>query len=220
MIWDLLVGLLALWIGAVLLFSGYRLALFLLPIWGFIAGFYVGAAAMQALFGESFLSTVISWVVGVVIAILFAALAYLYWYVAVVMLGASVGASLGSGLISLFGVDPGVLMGLVALIFAVAAALLTMLLGIPKFLLIWLTALLGAGTTIAGVLLIVDRVDRADLRIGAMAAVIEHSLWWSLVYIVLAVIGITAQYRSTLQYELKAPPARGPGSGPRVRPAV
>lgn len=135
MVWDVLLGLFALLIGAVLLFSGYRLALILLPIWGFFAGFWAGAGAITALFGDGFLSTVLSWVVGFVIALLFAVLSYLYWYVAVVLLGASVGASLGSGLMALFGVDPGFLMGLVALLVAVVFAIGTMLLRVPKYLL-------------------------------------------------------------------------------------
>jgi hypothetical protein len=218
--WDFLLGVFALGIGAVLLFGGYRLALILLPIWGFFAGFYLGAGAMQALFGEGFLSTVVSWVVGFVIALIFAVLAYLFWYVAVVLLGASVGASLGSGLMSLFGVDPGFLMGLVAVLFAIGAALLTMLLGVPKYLLIVLTALMGAGTVIAGVLLVFDQINRGELQTGAVVASIENSVWWSLVYIALAAIGMLAQFRSTLSYDLAAPPTRGLGGGPSVRPAI
>jgi len=40
--------------------GGYRFFIFLLPIWGFFFGFGLGAQAVQALFGDAFLSTVTS----------------------------------------------------------------------------------------------------------------------------------------------------------------
>ncbi|MBV9322255.1 MAG: hypothetical protein JO352_00545, partial [Chloroflexi bacterium] len=63
-------GMLALLFGMLLLFGGYRFFIFLLPIWGFFFGFGLGAQAVQALFGDAFLSTVTSWVVGFVIAVI------------------------------------------------------------------------------------------------------------------------------------------------------
>ncbi|MBV9324012.1 MAG: hypothetical protein JO352_09530 [Chloroflexi bacterium] len=50
-------GMLALLFGMLLLFGGCRFFIFLLPIWGFFFGFGLGAQAVQALFGDAFLST-------------------------------------------------------------------------------------------------------------------------------------------------------------------
>ena len=80
----LLVGIVAIAIGAAMMLLGYRLALILLPIWGFFAGFIFGAQVLQEFFGDGFLATTASWVVGVVVGLLFAVLSYLFWYVAVV----------------------------------------------------------------------------------------------------------------------------------------
>jgi len=41
----------ALLMGLVICFGGYRLFLVLLPIWGFFFGFALGAQTIQALFG-------------------------------------------------------------------------------------------------------------------------------------------------------------------------
>lgn len=67
---------LALLYGLGLTFFGYRLFLFLLPIWGFVFGFVFGAQSLQALLGESFLVSVTSWIVGFVVGALFAILSY------------------------------------------------------------------------------------------------------------------------------------------------
>jgi hypothetical protein len=207
-VWDFLVGLLALLIGAVLLFAGYRVALILLPIWGFFVGYFLGLAAIAALFGDGFFSTTLGVIVGFVVGLLFAVLSYLYWYVAVIVLAGSVGASVGAGLMALFGLGPGFLMTLVAIVVAVAFAVGAMVLRIPKLLLIVLSALAGAGAAIAGVLLIFDVIDRQELNTGAVAAVIDESFWWSLVYIVLAAVGITAQTYTTTAFELAVTQSR------------
>src|SRR3954471_22604692 len=84
--------------GAILAFSGYRFFLFLLPIWGFIFGFGLGAEAIQAIFGTGFLSDVTSWVVGFCVALVFAALSYLFYFFAVALLAGSLGYALGAGI--------------------------------------------------------------------------------------------------------------------------
>jgi hypothetical protein len=60
-------ALIALIFGLVVMMNGYKLFLVLLPIWGFIFGFVLGADTLQTLFGQAFLATVTSWVVGFVV---------------------------------------------------------------------------------------------------------------------------------------------------------
>ena len=102
-------GLIALGIGLLFAFYGYRLFLILLPIWGFFAGFVLGAGAMTALFGEGFLVTVTSWVAGLIVGVLFAVLSYLYYWFAVVFVGAWLGYTAGIGLMTLLGIGDGFL---------------------------------------------------------------------------------------------------------------
>jgi len=122
----LLVGIIAIALGAAIMLLGYRLALILLPIWGFFAGFLLGAQLLQEFFGDGFLATTASWVVGVVLGLLFAVLSYLFWYVAVVILFASIGYWLGYGFMELLGFQEGGILAvgvglLVGAVFAVAA---------------------------------------------------------------------------------------------------
>jgi hypothetical protein len=92
---TLVIGLLALAVGAAFAFYGFKFFLLLLPVWGFFFGFLFGANAITLLFGDGFLATTSSWVVGFVVAILFAALSYLYYWFAIVWLGATAGYAAG-----------------------------------------------------------------------------------------------------------------------------
>ena len=65
--------------GMLVCFAGYRFFLFLLPIWGFFFGLWLGAESMQALFGVGAFATVTSWVVGFVVGVIFAVLSYLFY---------------------------------------------------------------------------------------------------------------------------------------------
>lgn len=91
------IGVIGILFGLTALFAGYRLFLVLLPIWGFFAGFAIGAQALQALFGTGFLSELTSWIVGLVVGILFAVLSYLFYLVGVAILAGSIGYALGQG---------------------------------------------------------------------------------------------------------------------------
>src|SRR5438128_3993489 len=120
---DFLIGLLVLLVGAAFCFAGYRFFRVLIAIWGFFAGFLIGASGVVVLFGGGFLATVLGWIVGVVVGLIIAAVAYFFYVVAVVILGASVGYWIGIGLMSAIGFSSqGFLTVLVGIIAAVVLA--------------------------------------------------------------------------------------------------
>ena len=153
-----LLGIIALAVGAAFTFYGFKFFLILLPLWAFVAGFAAGAQAMSVLFGEGFLTTVLGWVIGFLTGAVFAVLSYLWYWAAVALLGGLVGYQLGVGLLALISltgfvaVAIGVLLGVV---FAVG----TIVLGVPRALVVVLTSLGGAATIVAGALLILGRVS-------------------------------------------------------------
>ena len=65
MISTLLLVVLAALLGLAFCFVGYRFFLVMLPIWGFFAGFWIGAYGTSLLLGTGFLGTTIALVVGV-----------------------------------------------------------------------------------------------------------------------------------------------------------
>jgi hypothetical protein len=186
------VGLFALLIGAAFCFAGLRFFLFLMPIWGFFAGFEAGAAATSALFGQHFLATVTGWVIGIVIGLIFAALAYLYYWCAVGLLGSSLGYTIGAGLVTWIGL-PGFIAFIVGVVCALAMLVAVIALDVPTKLIIALTALGGAGTIVAGLLLLFQRIPLDAFDQGAVAAMVRDSWFWLIVWALIAAGGLAAQ---------------------------
>ena len=201
---DFLIGALVLLAGAAFCFVGYRFFRILIAIWGFFAGFNLGAGAMTALFNNAFLGTTTGIVLGLVIGLVFAALAYFFYYFAVVLLGASAGYTLGSGLIGAIGLNnPGFVAVIVGVVLAVVFAFLILVLNLPKILIMVFTALGGAVAMLAGLLILFGQVKVAYLQYGDAVALVKASWFWSIVAIALAVVGFLVQWRTMQEYNLE-----------------
>ncbi len=201
---TLFIGLLALLLGAAFCFAGYRFFRILIPIWGFFAGFSLGAQGVVAIFGGGFLATVTSWVIGLVVGLVLAALAYLFYYAAVVILGGSVGFWIGTGLVAAIGFSQnGFFAVIVGLVVAVVLAILIIVLNLPRILIIVFSALGGSGTILAGILLLLNRIPLAYLGYGSISAIIQNSLFWLIVWLVVAGAGMFVQWRSAQEYTLE-----------------
>ena len=200
---DFLIGALVLIVGALFCFVGYRFFRILIAIWGFFAGFNIGTAAMTALFSQPFIATTTGIILGIVIGLVFAVLAYFFYYFAVVLLGATAGYDLGSGLIGAIGLNnPGFIAVIVGVAVAVVFALVILLFNLPKLLIMVFTALGGAVAMLAGLLILIGQVKVVNLQFGDAVALVKVSWFWSIVALVLAVIGFLAQWRSMQDYTL------------------
>ena len=201
---TVLLGILALAIGAAVCFAGYKFFLWLLPLFGFVAGFWIGSAALTELFGSGFLVEVTSWVVGVVAGIILAIGSYFFWYIAIIALAGAVGAWLGEGVMSAIGFDAGLLTFLVALAVGVVFVVIAIVLRFPKWAVLGLTALGGAGTAVSGVLLILGTITTADIQDGPFSAAwnADPVPLWAIITLVVAVAGFLAQDRSTKDFEI------------------
>ena len=203
---DFLIGALILLAGAAFCFVGYRFFRILIAIWGFFAGFNLGAGAMTALFNNAFLGTTTGIVLGLVIGVVFAALAYFFYYIAVVLLGASIGYSIGTGLMAAIGLNPsGFVSVIIGIVVAVVLALIILLFNLPKLLIMVFTAIGGAVAMVAGVLMLFGKIHYAGLQYGVAVAVAElRTEWfWSIVAIALAVVGFLAQWRINQEYTME-----------------
>jgi uncharacterized protein DUF4203 len=205
----LLVGIIAIALGAGIMLLGYRLALILLPIWGFFAGFLLGAQLLQEFFGDGFLATTASWVVGVVLGLLFAVLSYLFWYVAVVILFASIGYWLGWGFMALLGFsETGLVAVAVGLLLGAVFAVAAFVTGVPLAALVVITAVGGAHALIAGILVLIGTMPVEDLGDGLVRAIITQNVGWWLLALGLAVVSIIFQLKTIGEYVLEWPESR------------
>jgi hypothetical protein len=198
------VALLSLLIGAAFCFVGFKFFLFLLPVWGFFMGFLAGAEGMTALFGDGFLVQVTGWVVGFGLGIAFAILSYLFYWVAVVLLGASIGYAAGVGLMGAIGLDLDVVALIVGIVAGAALAFVVVILRVPRYLVVVLTAAGGSTAIIAGVLLLLGTIKLDGLQygiVGAAIEVIKDNPLWAIVWVVLFGAGLFYQVRSTMEME-------------------
>ncbi|RMF03435.1 MAG: hypothetical protein D6768_05895 [Chloroflexi bacterium] len=93
----LFAALFALVLGLAFTFAGYRVFLVMLPIWGFFAGFWLGAEATTLIFGAGFLATTTGWVIGFILGLLGAVLSYMFYALGVALVAAGFGWALGAG---------------------------------------------------------------------------------------------------------------------------
>jgi len=176
---GLLLGALAVGIGLAFAFWGFRVFLILLPIWGFFAGFLLGAQGIQYLFGEAFLATATGWIVGFLLGLLFAVLSYFYYWLAVILLGGALGYQLTIGLFEWLGLNAdgwiALISGLiVGAVFAVGFFLLRM----PAVLVIVATSILGAGATMAGIAIGLGLIPYEAMEFGIFGSYSASDMGW------------------------------------------
>jgi uncharacterized membrane protein len=195
--------LIALFLGLIVTFAGYRLFLTLLPIWGFFFGFALGAQSLQLLFGVGFLATVTSWIVGFVVGALFAILSYLFFAAAVAIVAGSLGYALGAGFMGLIGVDWNWLVWLVGIIVAVVMIIVTFWFSLQKYVIIVATAVGGAGVIVGTLMFGYLGMTLAKFVDNPIRFALNDSPLWTIVFLVLVALGIVAQIYSTRAYEIE-----------------
>jgi hypothetical protein len=200
---DILVGLFLIIFGLAITFAGTALFFLVLPMVGFLFGFLVGAAAMQAGFGDGFLSTVGGWAVGIILGLVFGFISYFWWYAGVLLSAGSIGAVIATGLAQAIGLDSGFWHFLFGLVGFIALASVTYVFNLPVYLIIASTAIAGANVAVLGVMLVFNRVDTDEMVNGTAATIVRESWWWTLIAIILAVIG--AGYQISIRNRLRVP---------------
>jgi len=201
---PLIVGVVTLTVGAVFCFAGYRLFRIIIAVWGFLAGFLIGAQAVTSLFNSTFLSNELGWVAGIVLGILLASLAYFLYSAAIAILGASVGYLIGIGLMTALGFDgQGISTFLAGILVAVLFGVLILVLNLAKILIIINTALGGSSAIVFGILYLFGLVPLDFLKTGLIGAFVKGSPSWGLVWLIIALLGFAVQWQSTQHYKLE-----------------
>lgn len=174
---------LAVLLGFVVCFFGYRLLRFTLGLAGFGLGMFIGFA-VAGLFHVT--SPVFGWVVALVCGILFALLATFAYKVGVFLLGAAAGVLLASILLAATGWPYPILVRLATgLVFGILTLLL------EKTLVAVLSGFAGAWAVVAGVSALLSRYDLFSPGRPRVHAVMLGA------WILLGLVGAAAQLRAT-----------------------
>ena len=193
---DVILGILAIAIGALFALRGYLTMRVVIPIWGSLIGFMLGAGAVGAATDANFLSTAAAWIVGIALAVVFAFLAYLYYEVSVILAMGGIGFMLGSSLMVALNVTWGWVIVLAGVVAAMALGLLAIVGELPMLLLTLLTAAAGSAAVVGGIMLLVGSIDTTDVaQLGVVGAIDDSPLWWVL-YVVILLIGVFTQFQA------------------------
>ncbi len=193
----------ALLFGLAFTFYGLRVFLVMLPVWGFFAGYWIGAQFVSLFTGAGFLGSGVGFVVGLAVGIAFAILSYQIFEFGVVVVTAVFGIAVGTGLMQALGFDSGIAVALGALVIAVLVAWLLFRYDQDRYLVVVMTALGGASLLVAGGLLILGRIS-TDQIIDAgntLGPILRDSWLWLLVWLVLAAVGILVQVRTNREFD-------------------
>jgi hypothetical protein len=198
----LCMGVIALGFGLTVAFFGYKLLWLILPIWGFFAGFAIGAQAVQAVLSEAFLATVTSWVVGFIVGGIFALLSYLFYFLAVALISGGFGYGVTVGILTWIGMDFEFLVWLIAIVVAVITAVVVIRFNIQKYAVIVITAIGGTGVMIYTFLVAFGSVTVVDMLAAPVLKAINDSWLWFLFFVVVAGSGIYFQLQTNREYEI------------------
>jgi hypothetical protein len=192
---GILIGLVAILVGAGWAFYGLRFFTIILPIWALFFGFVTGVQWGQDVFGQGFLGTVTSWIIGGVLALVLAALSYFWYYFAVTLAVGALGYTLGVGLMDVLGIDASILGIIVGLIVGAVFAIGTFLLGVPAVLIVLVSAISGAAAMVNGALILLGRIKVEDLDSGLLSGLLTDSLIGVVAWGVIAVVAAFYQLR-------------------------
>ncbi|MFO7661561.1 MAG: hypothetical protein R6X18_03095 [Chloroflexota bacterium] len=198
----------ALGFGTLVAFAGYRLFLVLLPVWGFVFGFLLGAQTIQALLGDGMFATATSWVTGFVVALIFAVLSYLFYAFAVAIIAGALGYGIGVGLMQLLGMDMGLIPWLVGVALAVVLIFVTFRYNLAKLVIIAATAIGGAAIAVGVLALGPGGIQVADALNNTVQAVLNAGFIWALLFVLMAAAGFFVQWQANRAWTAEPYPSR------------
>ena len=89
---------------------------------------------------------------------------------------------------------------IVGVVVAIVLALIILIFNLPKLLIMLFTAIGGAAAMLAGALILFGQIQVVSLQYGIAVAAIRASWFWTIVWIILAVVGFLAQWRTMQEY--------------------
>jgi hypothetical protein len=193
---TVVVGIIAVLIGALLCFRGYVTMRLIISLFGAFVGFLLGAGLVAGVTDSGFGQLALSWLVGIVGAVIFGVLAYFSYQIAVVIGLAGIGFTIGTTMMAAIGVGSPVATVAVGLLAGALLAVIAIMTDLPAVLLVVLTALAGASVTVAGVMVIAGTIGINRLTAEGVGAEMSRGWWWYVLYGGLALLGIIAQLRS------------------------
>jgi len=198
----ILISLLVFLLGLAILVYGYRIFLVLLPVFGFFAGFWLGADITSLFLGTGFLGSLTGWVAGFILGLIFAFFSYMFFKFAIGVQAMIITYSIIAGLFGAF-FEPGILAALIGVAFALVVLFLTFALNLQRYIVIVITSIVGSNAILLSGLLLFGRVTLKELQASgtSIIPIVRDSWLWLLVWLVLTSVGVWGQVRANRTHE-------------------
>ena len=198
----ILISLIVFLLGFAMTIYGYRIFLVLLPVFGFFAGFWLGADITSLFLGNGFLGSIAGWVAGFVLGLIFAFFSYMFFKFAIGVQAMIITYSIITGLFGAF-FEPGILSTSIGIAFALVVIILTFALNLQRYVVIVITSIVGSNAILLSALLLFGRVTLQELQSSgtSIIPIVRDSWLWLLVWLVLTGIGVWSQVLTNRTYE-------------------
>jgi hypothetical protein len=172
---------------------------------GFIAGFYIGAHAIQIAMEQGFLETTLGIIFGLLGGVIGAFASYVFVMIGIIIVAGLLGFAVAGGILSLFDLDPSCISALIGLGSAGAAVWLTLRYKLVRYVLIIMTAVLGSTAIMLSVLLFLNRITVAELtsQQGIVYPVFNEAPVFWIISLVLIGAGIYVQYLASREFDFE-----------------
>jgi hypothetical protein len=191
-------------LGLALTFVGYRYFLLLLPLWGFVIGFWAGAAGASQVSGGEFMVTTVSLAIGFVIGVVCGITAYFFYLFGIYILSAVLAYWLVVAVLLKIGMQPGFPVYFLGLVAAVLGVYAMFRFPLQKGVIIVLSAFLGAVTLVTGALLLFGQIALPDLQLGFLRPILEQEVVWMVIWLGLMIAGAIFQFVTTKGFTLRS----------------
>lgn len=207
MIFELFcITLFGLFFGAAISFAGYSVFRALLPVFGFVYGFAIGADTMRLIFGVGFLTNLTSWIVGLVVGIAFAFLAYRFFRFAIALVAGSLAYGVGVSILLWIGLRPGLIAWVVGTTLAAMMIYATFKLRLEKYVIVLNTSIVGAAVIVNALKSTGGEVALSTMAENPIREMLQGSPLWTIIYLAIVVAGAIFQIKTPSTSYWREPP--------------
>jgi hypothetical protein len=190
------VTLFGLFFGSAVAFAGYSMFRSILPVFGFLYGFVLGAQAVQLLFGIGFLSAMTSWIVGLIVGIVFAILSYRFFRFAIALAAGSLAYGLGVTFLLWIGLRAGFIIWTAGMILAAVGIYATYKFRLEKYVIVFNTSIMGAAVIVNILMSTGGEVALSQVAENPIREMLQGSPLWTIFYLVIVAAGAFVQMKT------------------------
>jgi hypothetical protein len=200
------VTLFGLFFGTAIAFAGYSVFRSILPMFGFVYGFALGAHGVHFLFGVGFLTAMTSWMVGLIVGFVFAFLSYRFFRFAIALAAGILAYGIGVTILLWIGLRAGFIIWSAGMILAAVVIFVTFKFRLEKYVIVFNTAIMGAAVIVNLLMSTGGEVALSQMAENPIREMLQGSPLWTIFYLVIVAAGAFVQIKTPRLMSWTEPP--------------